>query len=239
MIPVLCAGMIRSGSTLQYQLAAAIVERAGAGERLGWQSESELERTLEAIRDEPGFRVVKAHACTPGLAAWARSGAPVVCVHRDPREVAASLMRKHGIDLDELLSRRWIEGAIAAHEAWTSMPRVLVSRYDDLSRDPVSEAVRIAAFLAPGLGRPIGRDGIEAIGRDHALERQRERVGTIRAGAVPVSAAGEVRFGARDLLHEDHLSGPGEAPRLDRGQRRRIVDRFGSWMRSMGYDVDG
>jgi len=238
-IPVLCAGMIRSGSTLQFQLAAAIVEAAGAGERLPWEPEVELERTLEVIRDEPGLRVVKAHICTPGLAAWAGGGAPVLYVHRDLREVAASLMRKLRIGIDELLARRWLDGAIAAYAAWTSMPNVLVRRYAELVEDPAAEAVRIHGFLASWLGdRRLAEPQLREIGLDHDLTRQRQRVANLVARHGRQPDPGELLFDPRELLHHDHFGAQEDRERASPEVRAELSGRFRDWLRAAGYPPD-
>ena len=239
MTPVLCAGMIRSGSTLQYQLAAAIVEAAGAGERLAWEPEVELERTLEAIRGDSGLRVVKAHVCSPGLAGWARGGAPVLYVHRDLREVAASLMRKFRIGIDELLARRWLDGAIAAYAAWTSMPNVLVRRYGELVGDPAAEAVRIHDFLALWLGdRRLPEPLLREIGRDHDLPRQRQRVAELVERHGRAVGADEMLFDPRELLHHDHFGAAGMAEGLAPEGRAELSARFRDWLRAAGYRAD-
>lgn len=239
MTPVLCAGMIRSGSTLQFQLAAAIVEAAEAGERLPWEPEVELERTLELLRGDPGLRVAKAHACSHGLAAWARDGAPVLYVHRDLREVAASLMRKFRIGIDELLARRWLDGAVAAYAAWTSMPNVLVRRYAELVADPAAEAVRIHGFLAPWLGeRRVPEPRLREIGLDHELPRQRQRVANLVARHGRRPDPGELLFDPRELLHHDHFGALGDRERASPEVRAELSGRFRAWLRAAGYPSD-
>lgn len=236
MTPVLCAGMIRSGSTLQFQLTAAIVEAAGAGERLAWEPEVELERTLEAIRGQPGLRVVKPHVCSDGLAAWARGGAPVLYVHRDLREVAASLMRKFRIGIDELLARRWLDGAVAAYAAWTSMPHVLVRRYGEFVEDPAGEAVRIQEFLTPWLGgRRLSETRLREIGLDHRLPRQRQRVEELVERHGREVGPGEILFDPRELLHHDHFGSVGRDDEVPPGVRVEVSARFRDWLESTGY----
>ena len=51
---VFCCGMQRSGSTLQYQIAARLVEQAGLGQRLEWVEPGrfpELRELKQRVRD--------------------------------------------------------------------------------------------------------------------------------------------------------------------------------------------
>jgi hypothetical protein len=135
---VFCSGMIRSGSTVQYQLTSAIVEAANCGMRVPYVEESNFAQ----IRDNytVQFAVFKAHICLPDLRQEClNNGAKVVYSYRDIRDVAVSAIRKFEMTFNELISKGWLDQAIADYYNWTAMPDVLISRYESFRDNLVQE----------------------------------------------------------------------------------------------------
>ena len=54
---VFCCGMQRSASTLQFQIAAELVERAGLGERVGWVRPEQFPRLLDKHGSDGKWKV--------------------------------------------------------------------------------------------------------------------------------------------------------------------------------------
>src|SRR5262245_39428525 len=101
--------MPRSGSTLQFQLTAHLVEGAGLGTRVEWGPSGEFPRVRDARAGQPGWKVFKTHACTPDVRAELDAGrARGVYVYRDVRDVVVSRMRKR----DQTAERLWRDGAV-------------------------------------------------------------------------------------------------------------------------------
>ena len=70
---IFCGGMPRSGSTLQFQLTAHLVELAGLGMRVDWVRAAEFPKLREKYAARGGWKVLKTHACTPAMQAWKAS----------------------------------------------------------------------------------------------------------------------------------------------------------------------
>jgi hypothetical protein len=226
--------MIRSGSTLQYQLAAEIVERAGIGRRVEYAAESEFEQVRERERG-PGLRVFKAHVCLPAMEREClEHGARVVYSYRDIRDVAVSSVRKFGRTLDQLLDDGWLDQAVADYERWTALPHVMVSRYEEMATDVATEARRIARHL----DAPLDARAIDEIAAGFTLEAQRERVQRLRARHGERIASGDTVFDPRELLHHNHIHAGevgGWRRELSSADADRLNRRYAAWLQATGY----
>jgi hypothetical protein len=168
-------GITKSGSTLAFHLAKAILDMAGFGqnrlsdaatmpgrlinyvERIGESQMEAIGRETEAL----GYPIViKTHAPpTPAVRAWIAAGrVQGHCVFRDPRDIALSLM-DHGarsrargkeafagiISLDDAL--REIRLQVVFFREWARCPGFLPLGYDDVAFDTQAAVVRICAQL--------------------------------------------------------------------------------------------
>jgi Sulfotransferase domain len=233
---ILACGMIRSGSTLQYQIAAELVEQSGAGYRISWVPEAEFPLIENRHRDLPGHKVFKAHTVTPDFERLCREhDARVLYSYRDLRDVATSASRKFGLTIDELLERGWFDQAIADGARWRLLPRVLVSRYEDFAADIKGEVDRIACFLDLSLSRAR----IEEIANMLSMEKQRRRIDEAVHGVGAVASSGTVCFDPHSLLHHNHIN-EGEIGgwrKLPIECRARLMERYGWWLAAEGYSV--
>ena len=71
---IFCAGMARSASTLQYQIASHLVEGAGLGSRVPWTSADEFPSLRATPNGSREWRVFKCHECPPEIAMELREG---------------------------------------------------------------------------------------------------------------------------------------------------------------------
>jgi hypothetical protein len=234
---IFCAGMIRSGSTLQYQLASEIVERSNMGCRARYAPEAEFPALAASASGQ--LRVFKAHVCTPALEEMANSGrAAVVYSYRDIRDVALSAMRKFSFDsLSQLLAAGWLQQAIVDYHKWTSMPALHVGRYEDFVSDVPKEARLINEFLAS----PLGESEATAIGREFSFERQLERTRTVRHPTDETELADRSNFDEIHLLHHNHLD-DGEVGKWRHGfspaEQQDLHSMFAPWLKELGYPID-
>ena len=233
---ILASGMIRSGSTLQYQIAAELVEQTGVGYRISWTPETEFPLIEKRHRDVPGHKVFKTHTFTPDFERLCREhDARVLYSYRDLRDVATSASRKFGLTFDELLERGWLDQAIADGARWRLLPRVLVSRYEDFAADVKGEVDRIACFLDLSLSR--GR--IAGIANMFSMEKQRRRIDEAIHGMGAVTPSSMSCFDPHSLLHHNHIH-KGEIGgwrNLPIEYRARLVERYGWWLAAQGYSV--
>jgi hypothetical protein len=233
---IFCGGMPRSGSTLQFQLTAHLVEHAGMGSRVGWVPPEEFPRLRDERAAASGWKVFKTHTCTPEIRAELEAGnAKGVYVFRDIRDVLVSRMRKAGVTFDHVWEGRLLDRALTGFERWTSIEAVLVSRYEAMVADVPGEVGRIAAHL----GIAVARDDCERVASEYTVTRQRERIRQAEAtGRLERLAGRSVFYDPVSNLHVDHIrSGRSGEWRtvLARAEVAMVEDRAKGWLVANQY----
>lgn len=235
---VFCAGMIRSGSTLQYQLTSSIVEHSGLGYRVKYVPESEFETILDQHEKDAGLKVFKAHVCTLTLAKIAQTGdAGVIYCYRDIRDVAVSAMRKFDMSFDTLVDAGWLDQAIMDYYLWINMPNVLVSRYEEMIHNLTQEVSRISAFL----GLPVNTETLSKLAEEYDIPAQKQRIDALKQRHGQRIDEREIVFDEVELLHHNHIH-KGEVggwrDQLSPLQQRFLTERYRQWLLSLGYDLE-
>jgi len=151
---VVCNGMMRAGSTLQYNLARSLVEKIGTGTGEGYFDNGQLappegEFTLWA--KDTRHHVIKMHDVHPEVARLTANDVVRICyIYRDIRDVAASAKYMWDYEGESL---NWaLDTAIATYYQLQTMEYVLWQRYEDVVSDLSAAVVTIADFL--GLDAP-------------------------------------------------------------------------------------
>lgn len=229
---IICCGMKRSGSTLQYQLTAHLVETAGLGRRIGWTERfSDAQAQATTIS---GWKVYKNHNYEAAIGAeMAQGHGKGLYIYRDLRDVFVSFMYKQNAPFDRLWKRDILRELIEQYDLWTAHPQVLISRYETMMSDVPAEIRRIATHL----GIPIDPTDAERIAAEYAVDKQIERIENAREVQVVNEKA---VFDTHHLLHENHISehqgqvGQWRAS-LTMEQAGRIAERYGDWLEARGY----
>jgi len=231
---IFCGGMPRSGSTLQFQLTAHLVEQAGLGMRVEWVRAEEFPRLREKYAAQAGWKVLKTHVCTAEVRAEFEAGnARGVYVFRDVRDVVVSRMRERDEPFDRLWELEFVDRLLTRFARWTSVPGVLVSRYDEMVADVAGEVERIAGHL----GIAVGRDECEQVAAEYAVVRQRERIRQAEA-CGRLRQSGDIYYDPISNLHVDHIrSGQSGDWRniLAREELAMVEDRAKHWLVANGY----
>lgn len=224
---VFCGGMQRSGSTLQYQLAARIVEAANAGQRVTWMPSGELDIRLKDYRG-PGIDVIKTHVPTQGVIDRVTDGfARALYIYRDLRDVIVSTMHRYGISFDRVWNEGMINNAVDYGRTWEGLPRVLTQRYEELSVNLLQGVDEICNHIGLNASMP---DKVH-IAAGHLIHRQRQRIGNIPKG---------IAWDQYELLHRRHISPANGVSgqwriALDNGQIKMVEQRYGGWLTGHGY----
>lgn len=231
-----CGGMLRAGSTLQYQIVAHIVEYAGIGRRAEFVPPDAFPELREHYASESGRVVFKSHTCTEEIEKECREGdALVFYVYRDLRDVAVSLMHKNNVSVDELLRKGVLDGCLREYGKWTALPGVLVMSYEELTNDLPGAVGRIASHLGVELGKAQCRD----IAAEYAPDAQKQRIHKLRSA---LDQQGEERgFDAQSLLHHNHIRSGKQGQwreELTDAQVAVIESRYGEWLVRHGYRLD-
>jgi hypothetical protein len=230
--------MIRSGSTLQYQLASSIAEHARIGHRLKYVPESDFEILLNRHQEDTGLKIVKVHVCTLTLEKLAKkSDTKVIYCHRDIRDVAVSAMRKFDMSFDALIDAGWLDQAIIDYYAWTNMPNVLVSRYDEMICNLKKEMSRISIFL----GLTVNSDVLSELSDGFEIPIQKHRIEALKRRHGHVIDDSEIVFDEIELLHHNHIykgEVDGWRQLLSPLQQSFLTERYSQWLRTLGYSFE-
>ena len=133
---IVCNGMIRSGSTLQYNLIRLQVEATFSGKAEGFIGKKELNsERLQFWQKDVALHVIKSHDILPE---WMRAeGIKLVYIYRDIRDVAVSLKNKSGRTGDRLLA--YSDGIIEAMDgdsAQYGLPRLTATLDGNRHKSP-------------------------------------------------------------------------------------------------------
>jgi Sulfotransferase domain len=226
--------MPRSGSTLQFQLTAHLVEHAGLGTRVEWVKAEAFPQLRETYAERGGWKVFKTHVCTAAVRAeFEAENAKGVYVFRDIRDVVVSRMRKRDEPFARLWERKFVDLVLTGFDRWTSLPAVLVSRYDEMVADVAGEVERIATHL----GIAVGRDECEKVASEYTVARQRERIRDAEAGGR-LQRSAHAHYDPVSNLHVDHIrsgqSGEWKSV-LAREELAMVEDRAKQWLAANGY----
>jgi hypothetical protein len=228
--------MERSGSTVQFQIAAELVETAGMGTRIDWVPPNEFPATREKHRGRTDLLVFKNHVCTPEMAAeFARGNARGLYIYRDLRDVMVSKMRKTEAPFEALWNGNFIARCLSNFDRWTQLPGVLVSRYEEMVDDLASEVDRIAAHL----GLKLSKQQREQVADRFSIERQRERISAAVSAGSMRGAFGQ-KCDRHSILHSDHIHSAESGAWRDQLTRRQVAlieQLAGDWLTAHGYAI--
>lgn len=145
---LLANGMIRSGSTLQYNLASSLLRMSGRGQAHGYV-EGEENGVWTPIHqtwaESAQYQLVKTHRIPDQWIDRQRQGIRVLYVYRDIRDVAASAKEIWNCTGDRLTDL--LDNAIDNFERLERLDHVLYQRYEDITIDMRAAALEIAEFL--------------------------------------------------------------------------------------------
>jgi len=230
--------MMRSGSTLQFNLTTTLVEQLNVGESAGFFYKPE--QFTEAVTkeyDHTKWQVVKCHYWWPEVEKL-HQGAPVKFIYsyRDLRDVTASWMEMQKLRFDAAYIHNMLQDAIKHFDIWTKQPDVLVSRYEiDLQDNSGKEVMRIAKHL----NLKITQEFADNLAEHCNMQAQRARIAAFdyKKKGNPVM---NTRFDPATQLHNRHILN-GQTGRwktvLSPAQVNQIEDWFGDWLVQHGYPL--
>lgn len=234
---IFCCGMRRSGSTVQFQFTARLVEEAGLGRRVEWVRPAEFGRLRKQLAGINHWKVFKSHICTEKMAReFKRNNAMGVYIYRDLRDVFVSTMRKYNLSFDDLFARGLLQDCVRQYRLWTALPRVLVSKYEEMMAGMQTEVARIARHL----GIAIDAETCARIAAEHSVEKQKERIEQARRSGNLRKGVADSLFDPQTNLHVNHIQSgaPGGWRQiLTRDQISRIEAEFGEWLAAHGYPL--
>lgn len=229
--------MMRSGSTVQFQIAARLVEEAGLGQRVEWVKPERFPELRQKYADYQGWKVFKNHTSTAEMISeFHQQNAMGVYVFRDLRDVFFSTMKKYSMPFDQLWASGFLDEVLHHFHRWTILPRVLVSKYEVMITDLPAEVERIADHL----GIPCDHQKYEQIALDYTIEKQKERIATAKSKGELQGGFADDEFDPYTLLHTNHISSgeiEGWKDVFSAAQVALIEDRAQEWLVTNGYEL--
>jgi len=223
--------MRRSGSTVQYQVVAELVERNALGRRLGFADDQSVSSILREAHATEGLAVIKTHEPLIEFEPAIRQGnARLFYTFRDLRAVALSNMRKWQMPFaDVIASDGLLDEVVSAARKFLAFPGVCVSRYEDI----VSSFAGEIRKWGLALGLPMTIERAEELAAEFSPDAQRARIDKITS-----LKPGE--YDRRSLLHHGHIidgSVDSWKTQLEDWQIRAIENRFSGWLLMNGYEL--
>lgn len=145
---IFCSGMYCSGSILQYQIIAHLVEEFGLGKRLGWVEPENFSHLYKQYQSQPQTKVIKTDRCTElMLVELQQHRAKGVYIYRNILEVYISRMEQTSKSFQVLWYEGFLEDCLQHHHYWTNLPHILVLEYELMTHNLSQEVQRIAHHL--------------------------------------------------------------------------------------------
>jgi FkbM family methyltransferase len=233
-----CVGMMRSGSTLQYNIVAEILELKEIGKRLGWEHHEEFYKIKEKYMSDK-YNVFKNHFLTDEIEAELKQvdGSILMYVYRDIRDVCISIMDKENKTFEQVFNSKVLHNAIEQYYKITnSSLKKYIQSYEVMFLNTKREIKEVARFL----NVELTTDEIEAIYSKISFESQKDNIEKYKENSEYISK-GKQKFNANTLLHLNHIKDGGIAKykqRLSKPQIKQLEDEFGEWLDELGYKIE-
>lgn len=244
---LVCAGMVRSGSTWQYNVLSRLIDTYALGGRLGFfEKGEEFLAAMERDKHDPSkLWTVKTHARSDVWEKLCQRGqAKILYSYRDVRDVAYSVAHKLSRTMDDLLQvPNLFEDLILENDAFfTRMEPLLSMRYEEMFSNPVRSIIRIARFIDVDLDEGTAAE----IEREFSMEGMRKQVNAITRHFEELG--NDLSKHENTCLHDNHtqlhwnhlrtgLSGTWRKE-VEPSHLQRMTELFHSWLVAHGYEVD-
>lgn len=232
---VLCCGMSRSGSTVQYQLVKEMIERSA----LGFGHGISTRLTADACLDSQDLHVFKAEEFMAWEGNLIDDGAAIgVGIYRDPRDVMVSLDRFYRERAEfamlndytgfESVFDTHMNNAVRWQMTWEAHG-IPFLRYEDYWPTMVG----MAGDCSLALGLNVCETIINIAKNEYRRARNLERMRAL-----------ERWYDGTTSLTKTHIGPQGGRPgawreTLSQDQARLVETTFEQWMRQHGYELSG
>lgn len=228
---VFCAGMRRAGSTLQYQLAKAIVEQSKRGVAIGWQIHQNWPQLRAQYSDNSGYIVLKTHHF---IEEYTKEDCRTLYIYRDIRDVVVSLMNKYEFPFERAMQE--ISSILDEHYAWMDIPDIYISKYECDIFNPIWKAIQIDQYLSTNLSDIK----LKAIGAQHTLANQEKYIRYFNwtEDAIDAMGVGKTMRDPETQLHRNHIHSGRVGQwrtKLTYHQVKEIEIVAGNYLREYGY----
>lgn len=226
---LICAGMMRSGSVVQFQLAGAVVNHLGIGSIVKPRDGDEFDANVNrwAFADE--WYVAKLHDYRESIKRGHDHGkVKVVMTVRDPRDIMVSLMNFRQDTFETMTHAPVFPNNLKNHKRWSEAIHAVnfrCIRYEDLMNVKLfQEAIGISHHIGYTLDLNVAQE----ISDQYSISKNKLRADA----AYPVSSPDY--FSTRHI--NDGSSGQWKTA-LDEDQIRWVEDVAHDFMETNGYEL--
>ena len=236
---IISNGMMRSGSTLQYNIAAMVMEARGPLHRAGFIGDFAKPATLAKLmqlKRAKRWTIIKTHEA-PLPRDFYDESVRVLFSYRDVRDIAASIRKKWDYPFDIILSQ--IDEMIEIERTFAEIGGILVQSYELLYHDIPAATRQIAAYL----GVTLVDAEVNKIEGALSVDTLMDVAGKNRMLFSQLISWITRRFyDKKTLLHNDHISAAGGRDgdwtnQLSDDEIARLEVRYSSWLTARGYLV--
>jgi hypothetical protein len=241
---VICAGLWRSGSTWQYQVACELVRQAGWNfQPMGYLQREQLADFLSSSLDPDTCYLYKTHPPDPIHLSLKSALVVTLYSFRDLRDIAYSMTHKLQSTFQKTVREGpIIEWCIAADSFWSQRPGVVEQRYEDWVLDNTPFVRSIAVTLGIDLAETV----LEQIVDEFGLQRNKARTAKLAASlskkGIDLSERRNALLNDPDsLLHWNHIRngdvGGWKSIALPE-EKAYLAEKCGNWLIARGYEFD-
>lgn len=243
---VICNGMPRSGSTLQYNLVRGIVEITGRGSGQGFYNPQQAidgYSQFENWAKDSNYHVIKTQVVFPGLDLLLQSDRAYICyTYRDLRDVAASLERRFKCEGKELY--KILDNIIAEYYTIQAFPNLISIRYEEM----IIELESTVSSMARALGLSPSSADTGSIASEFSLSSAKKKIQKFEFRYKIADATRKFLakcgikyapsfFDSKTLMHAAHIA-PENSSRedyLSADQIAHITSTYQDWLVECGY----
>jgi len=232
---ICCAGMVRSGSTLQYNIVCEVLEQSDHGLRLGWEHFDKFHLIRQKhIADK--YNIFKSHFLTKEMiAAMLDDEASAICyTYRDIRDVCVSIMQKEDRPFTAVYNSKTLDQAIEQFYVIKESPlRKYIQAYETMLNDLRGEITRVADFF----GVNLSEDATTRVADGLSIDAQQDKISRYNEEGDYV-VCDTHRFNPDTLLHLNHIR-DGKVNKfasvLTPEQIRMLEERYRTWLLENRY----
>jgi len=234
---IFCCGAPRSGSTLQYNIAATLVERSHLGKRIGYINPIDFDKIQKLHKNVDSYLVLKCHELSESMISEVKTNnAFVLYTYRDVRDVVVSMIKKFGRDFQYYLDDGFIENYLKFDDSIKGMTSAYISKYEETIENLRQEIKNVSIFLKIEISNLELKQMVDEFSLTKLKEFSNNKQNFSDASAILDN--NKNMYHQKTLLHKGHIIS-GESGQYVKGLKnwelKRIETKTGAWLQNNGY----
>lgn len=234
---ILCCGMRRSASTLQYNIVSNLLEISNNGISLGFYENDVIEDAIKEHLNDKGYVAIKTHLFSPmAYDLYKQNRLKIVFSIRDIRDIFVSSMHKwYNGKFWHTYNPTYNKQLMKDYGDWTQFNNRHQKRYEDIVTDLEREILDIADYLNINIDRKLAIELADKLTFKN-IKKELRNIDFQKEGVrIPAGI-----YDKKTLLHKDHLhSGKTEQWReeLSSYEIATIQREWKSWLIDNNYPI--